>query len=878
MSGRQHLPGGRPGAAASPLDWAWCLDLHQSFDALVRIAGGLAGAPLRPVDDVETGGPLLNLYLVVCALAQVLGEHARSLRRPHRSVRGPGLYERERVLQELARALATRLLDGEQAPGRSDLEVVGSIQRVRWPTGLRRARMRVPECFRNADLYPSDCELIAARAADAETDLGPPALVVGLSTSGCYLGPLCEAALARRGYERLGRLALWPGLAPPGRDARLIRRVAADRGWALVVGATTGDAAGWEGAMAALTDLGLAESRIRLAGRGPALAPIQGRARELMGRWAVEHWLNRPAVLVRLGSDAASVMGESRPVLGGGAGARCQPPARAFEVELSRGGERWREHVLVRRVGPGFFGYHAWMVAACLGDQVPEVLGIHDGMLVTRWLAGPAHPRRVELEDLEAIAGYVAARARRLEVRVAESPPSEPCARDAVGGQVARLLAGAARGRSPGIESQIAARLTREVRPARRSIVDGRMGADEWVRRAGGGLLKVRSEARREDVADPVHDLAAAVVGLRLEPDEERHLVEAYERLTGDTLDGQARLALHRLHLAGAELAGLAEMGCDLVSRSDRMKFARELAIRETLCARAINGYLAGVYRADATPEEARATWAVDMDGLLETDGPGFECTSPAGALGLWLLRAHGHQVYGYTARSLGELRERCRTFGLAGGVAEGGAVAWDAGSREAIPLVEPADQEVLTRLRAAVLDETDLLADPRGRHSLSLFWYGRGGRRGPGRDEVQALLARHGVQDVRLTVSARATAVGHAGVSTGLAFERLRARHAAGARLPFIVFVQREADVGLLETADGRFAAASVEAELRGRARSLRLTITSRPSRAGFLQAVLRAVHPVRGACATCRRWPPPRPSRADAAMVDALRVLDRS
>ena len=99
----------------------------------------------------------------------------------------------------------------------------------------------------------------------------------------------------------------------------------------------------------------------------------------------------------------------------------------------------------------------------------------------------------------------------------------------------------------------------------------------------------------------------------------------------------------------------------------------------------------------------ADGPWCVlDVDGVLETSLSGFPVSTPAGMLALRALRAHGYRVLLATGRSLPEVRDRCRAYGLSGGVAEYGAVAYDAATGRSAGLVAEHDG-ALTDLLSAV-------------------------------------------------------------------------------------------------------------------------------------------------------------------------------
>jgi hypothetical protein len=356
-----------PGAI-SAVEWTWCLDLLQPLSALLGIAGALTTAQQRPGEEAETGGPLLNLYLVACALDQVLSDrlHAgfvdlaplargdferrllrsasRMQRAVHRRLPRRALRRRQRDVQALALSLATRVLAGERSAGREAMTAVARLRAGRWPSAVAADRLQVPQAFRGSDLYPADTRLLAERAAEAMGAGRAPVLVVGLRPSGLYLAPLCAAALVGLGHT-VELLSMRPGVPLLPHETARVRRVAASDGWALVLDGTGGSGTALGEAMRALGQLGLAESRICLGARdlperrgGPEqdggtrqaiVEPGEWHIDTLLADETIEEWLNRPHMLERLGAETAIV------VRGHRFGTRAEMPAVGLERRSS---------------------------------------------------------------------------------------------------------------------------------------------------------------------------------------------------------------------------------------------------------------------------------------------------------------------------------------------------------------------------------------------------------------------------------------------------------------------------------------------------------------------------------------------------------------
>ncbi len=929
----------------------WCLDLLQAFDALLGIASSLAAESEKPAaSDVQAGSPVMNLYLVVCALDQILSDYLhrgyydltrvglrgpahrilaavseaqRSVRRLSAHVLGLRLQQSEQELLNLAQAIASSLLAGQPTAPEEVAVAIGRLKARAWPVSVRRSRLKIPQSFRGVDLYPEDCALIARRASEQEGDMSTPVLVVGLRTSGLYLAPLCAAALERLGHTSVSLITLRPGVPLLPAEARTVRQVSSSGGWAFIV-----DDPSWRGeamaiARATLTDRGFAPSRVCLAafaianqpvlrGAGPAsrseqdidaarawagftearkvtVEPDEWFVHQLLACPTVERWLNSPSVLERLCADHLQVR-DSYPFSPTGLppialrAAEAKPRPRryhvlkVFEVELGRGNERWTETLLARGVGLGFFGYHSWLVASRLDEFIPKLVCLHQGILITRWERGSEDVSPQAPEPLR-IAAYVAARSQRLPLAASQANLPERRAVYTAARQVARLLS-RTMGRTGAIAQFRAADAIACIRSKTRAVVDGRMGPAEWVRSEDGQLLKVDFEEHGFDitdrcVTDPSYDLAAASIELGLSPNQEQDLLDEYSRLTGDVADLAARMTVHKLQSGWSALQGVGAEGLDLTVPIGRLDYARELAKRETLLTRTVNGYLSHLYLDQVAAPTVGPVWAIDLDDTLEADRLGFETISPAGAQALRMLAAHGHMAVLSTGRSLDELQDRCRLYGLRGGVGEYGSVIWDAHRQEVIPVISSEARQNLDRLREVVLAETDILVDPRYQYTLRLFRSTSDGRRGMPIDQVQTLMQRHGIRGLEVIEGFRKDVVWAAGTDKAVAFDRLK--HALPTALrdsPLHVIGDAFTDLALMRMAAGRYAPGNAEREVLDARTAMKIRVARRRQQAGVLEIVRSVLHSRRGSCKHCA---PPNLEPADAQLVQVLSIQDR-
>jgi hydroxymethylpyrimidine pyrophosphatase-like HAD family hydrolase len=377
-------------------------------------------------------------------------------------------------------------------------------------------------------------------------------------------------------------------------------------------------------------------------------------------------------------------------------------------------------------------------------------------------------------------------------------------------------------------------------------------------------------------VSDPLHDIAAASVGFRLDPKSEARLVEGYAAATNDRDRLRARLAFHKLMAGVTELEAIANTGYEPGSRVQREAMARDLVDVEQVLTRSVNGYLADLYLSDSAGRETGDIWALDLDDTLEMDWLGFQATSPAGALALRALAAHDQLVLASTGRSLAEVQDRCETYRIAGGIAEYGAVAWDARNHRVLTTIADESRRSLETLRDAILEETDIVADPRYEHTLRLFRNTPDGRRGMKTDEIAEVIGRHRIEGLEIVEGYRKTVVQAAGCDKARALlPLLRSLGVDRASRRFHVVGDEFTDLGLMTLADRRHAPGNASDALREGGDGLSLTVAKRGHGAGVLEIVRRELHRTGGRCALCK---PAQLDRGDAAFVEVLGVQDRA
>ncbi|QRP47878.1 HAD hydrolase family protein [Amycolatopsis sp. FDAARGOS 1241] len=692
--------------------------------------------------------------------------------------------------------------------------------------GLAGALLRLPSCFRSFDQEPADMVALATRLRPRCPDRGRPIVVLGVRTSGSYLAPLVAAALRDVGYGEVHAESVRPGyrLRPP---VRALLRSAARRGGRIAVvddppetGQSVADVA------STVRRAGVPESAVTL------LLPLFGDAppATLAGydsvtlpyrEWAIHERLETEAVVRSLSALLDQpVRSVSRvPHIGVSRG---REHARAvFDVGLPDGESR---RIVAAGAGLGFFGRHALAVAHAVSQYLPRTYGFVDGIVFRDWLPSEQKLANADTADAQQLAGYVRDRAAAM-----------PAGADHAAGLAGRQPVWEAASRvlqrnygragvvlRPVLLDPLIRRLCKVAEP---SVVDGATGLDHWFRGAA-GLYKVDADVRdfaNTDLAcyDPAYDLAGIDPGsaspafaesLRREMpcDPERFLLYELVHLWDRERQG------HPAHRAGAR--------------------AVQRYLREVL--------LTGVHAAPGG-----AVCALDVDGVLESEALGFPMATPTAALTLRALLAHGFRPVLVTGRCLDEVRERCRSYGLAGGVAEYGSVVFHDGT--AHDLVPADAAKALDRVRAALTTRTDVVVDADYQRIVRAYRRGSDGvRRALPARVTKSLLAQVGDAASHLRVIVGdgqtdfvATAVGK---GTGLALL------AASLGVDAVSWAVGDtaADLPMLEAATVAYAPGNADE----RVRSSTVQVLRRHYAAGVEQAAKLLIGHRPGACETCR------------------------
>ncbi|MEU1275158.1 HAD hydrolase family protein [Streptomyces sp. NPDC005799] len=817
-------------------------------------------------------GTVLRLALNGAATAGALSSANRCLRN--------WLSGAQQVTDALADAVMAVPCHGDGGGG----EVTGRVSRlvecleagVPEPVDvlLADSLLRPPSCFRSFDQHPRDVVELVARFAHRYPDRSRRLVVIGLLTSGGYLAPLAAAALRAEGYARVEFRVTRPAEAASWADFAALRSARSDDALALLIDDPPSTGETLAAAAQGLRRVGFPPERVVMLlavfGDRPIPGSIAGYPSVALppSDWHIRDRLRekelRRSLAELLPDQKVLTLSVGEP----GLPSRWSHVAVPFTVVVRAGSGQRELHMVAQGAGTGYFGRHAVAVADAVGGLVPRVNGFHDGVLLRDRL--PGEPGR--LSDLAPTQHVLVADVVRYVVRRRERLPLAADRSSLLKGRQpvwevgARVLADRC-GRLAGpLRPLLIDPLLRDLmRTDAASLVDGQTAFGRWWPGPEGWAKADFDEGffSHLDLADydALYDLAGAAQAL---PEHADQLMADYERITGTQIPAARWCVYQAVHGWNAERLARSGPG-----------FAGHEAIARRTRSRAVQEYLAGLYLGDLDLQGADlpqlhtrlpGAWcALDVDGVLETDLSGAPAPTPTGMLALRGLLAHGHQVVLATGRPVPEVRDRCRAYGLPGGVAEYGAVVYDAARDRETSLATGPDPAALTGLLSELPSVT---LDPQYRRCVRAY-------RGSGR-------GRRALDDATLrTVTRRPEAVGFAVVqgesqtdfvpegvdkAAGLAALLNLLGAPAGTR-PALAVGDSAPDIPLLRWARNGIAPGNAAPAVRAAG----LTVLRRPCQAGLADAVGRLLGHRPGGCPRCRA---PVLSPADTALTALLAV----
>ena len=296
---------------------------------------------------------------------------------------------------------------------------------------LLREVVRLPSCFRSFDEEPEDLKRIVDGFADRWPDRQTPLMVIGVRTSGNYLGPLYAALLRDQGYHNVKFLSIRPGRQLFYSEKSELKTLSQMRGLALIADdpPSTGDTLAQVGEELKRSNIPASSIILLLqlfGSRDTLPAQLQGYPSILLpwDDWKIHERLVPSAVQMDLSCLMHPTISVARverlPHLD--LQLARQHIQAVYQVRLvdRSSNHSWEQRVRVRGVGMGYFGGHSLAVTQRMGEFLPKVYGLVSGLLYQLELPQEGRLNSIEPENEAALAKematYVVARNRALAV------------------------------------------------------------------------------------------------------------------------------------------------------------------------------------------------------------------------------------------------------------------------------------------------------------------------------------------------------------------------------------------------------------------------------------------------------------------------------
>jgi hydroxymethylpyrimidine pyrophosphatase-like HAD family hydrolase len=736
-----------------------------------------------------------------------------------------------------------------------------------------------PRAFKSQDYTFKDILLLAEKFCAEFTDRRAPYLLVGLRTAGSYFAPILRAYMFNLGYEDVGILTLRPKNGVNRSDMEILRRYSGRNGLAVIV-----DEPVYQGVTLAIC-IRLLQNAGFPAKATAAVFPVHPAARDwqytnasvaLNGCRVITLQPEETYIYGLLHSEAAeetlrayfAARGCTDIVIGEDNRSRELNSLffneswhtrlkRVFSAQMRLpSGEIVTHHIIAKSVGHGWMGYQAFFAARALAKFVPPILGFRDGILYSEWVgAGQTNIDNCDRKTMiESIAQYTAARVQGLGFQTDPSPAlcraGLQSGMDVLEEKLSRAYAHKimVRLKKPVIRSELA--LLSSPFPI---LVDGNNRRSEWVA-TDEKILKTNFEQYgmgkvELSVTDPAYDLADAILSFGLSHAEEHSLLDQYALQTGDSAIAE-RLPLYKL------LVGENHMGSTPTQSGNANITARHAELNKSH----IDGWtfsmiqmarFCATFLPDPVPSITPGPVVFsDVDGVIDQHIFNFPTTTPSGIRALALLGGHGIPVYLNTARSGYDVREYCKAYRLAGGVAESGSYLWDAVTRQEKVLVGEQSLAEIDRVRQALERIPGVFTNHYYHYSIKAFTY-------DGARTVSLPTAL--IQKVLAEAGAKTLSIHHTHVDTAITARDLDKGTGLLAMLSFIGKEDMESvaigdtgpDLAMFRVANRSYAPSHTP--VRSLATLLGCRVVGGAYQAGFLEIARHIVHPDGATCACC-------------------------
>jgi hydroxymethylpyrimidine pyrophosphatase-like HAD family hydrolase len=374
-------------------------------------------------------------------------------------------------------------------------------------------------------------------------------------------------------------------------------------------------------------------------------------------------------------------------------------------------------------------------------------------------------------------------------------------------------------------------------------------------------------------MTDPAYDLADATLTWQLSSEEEQKLLTRYIQDSGD-VNVADRLLLNKL-MAGIRARDEAIRNLEdarLIHRSQ--EFNRDYIAAWNFLVLHTMRYCAELCWRPETLRWHGPLAVMDVDGVLDLRVFGFPSTTWAGIKAVSLLHSHDLAVVLNTARSVAELKEYCKHYRFLGGVAEYGALAYDAVRNQEKILVSQESLSELQVLAEELHKIPGVFLNKDYAYSIRAYTFEGGITRALPTLLVQNLTSHLKLNRLRIHQTFPETAVVARETDKGkglLALLELTGQTA----LSTVAIGDSEADLPMFAVAQSSFAPGHISC--RSHAKAVGCHIDRRSFQPGLLNIVRHLIHPEKESCDRCKLTEP-RLSSHQNLVFRVLRHADES
>lgn len=424
------------------------------------------------------------------------------------------------------------------------------------------------------------------------------------------------------------------------------------------------------------------------------------------------------------------------------------------------------------------------------------------------------------------------------------------------------------------------------------------MRPSEWVV-GGPSLLKTDFEHHGMgktalNVVDPAYDLADTILNLSLSPDEERTLLSQYIADSGDTTVAQ-RLFMQKL-LAGLWAMSRAQdqlLNSSLNGDAQRANHEQFMLAWNFLIVHTAR-YCGALCGPPIGVRWRSPLCVLDIDGVIDRRLFGFPCTTAAGIKALSLLRAHDFSVALNTARSVGEVKDYCDAYSLAGGVAEHGSYIWDAVHQRGRILLSAEAIRQLEIMRSHLRNIPGVFLDERHQYSIRAFSYRNkptgliqsalSSARASGiGDGALVPISAHIVNQLLKDLQLNQLTSHHTVIDTVVVAKEVDKGTGLAALRDWVLTPNAETfaigdgehDLAMFRVANRSFAPSNIGT--RRQARLYGCRISAQPFQRGLLDIIRTIIHPNHAHCQACERVELEATRAEDDLFIGLLRAADR-